>query len=67
MTVVAVELFKHNLDAYNAAKAMLAETGKAFIVHPTGTGKSFIRFKLAEDNPEKRVLWLTPSEYIVKT
>ena len=43
---MAVELFKHNLDAYNAAKAMLDETGKAFIVHPTGTGKSFIGLSL---------------------
>ena len=58
---MAVELHRHNLDAYNAAKAMLAETGKAFIVHPTGTGKSFIGFRLAGDNPDRRVLWLTPS------
>ena len=64
---MAVELYKHNLDAYNAAKAMLAETGKAAVIHPTGTGKSFIGFRLAEDNPDKRILWLTPSDYIVKT
>ena len=64
---MAVKLFEHNLEAYNAAKTMLDETGKAFIVHPTGTGKSFIGFRLAEDNPDKHILWLTPSEYIVKT
>lgn len=46
---------------------MLTETGKAAIIHPTGTGKSFIAFKLCEDNAEKRVLWLSPSEYIYKT
>lgn len=46
---------------------MLQETGKAAIIHPTGTGKSFIAFKLCEDNPNKRVLWLSPSEYIFKT
>ena len=46
---------------------MLAARGKAAVVHPTGTGKSFIAFKLAEDNPSSRVLWLSPSEYIFRT
>ena len=46
---------------------MLASRGKAAVVHPTGTGKSFIAFKLAEDNPSSRVLWLSPSEYIFRT
>ena len=64
---MAIELFEHNLKAYSAAVAMLSSTGKAAIIHPTGTGKSFIGFKLCEDNPEKTVLWLSPSEYIFKT
>lgn len=64
---MSVKLFEHNLEAYNAAVTMLDEKGKAVIVHPTGTGKSFIGFRLAEDNLGKRVLWLTPSDYIVKT
>ena len=62
-----IKLFEHNRIAYNAAVAMLASTGKAAIIHPTGTGKSFIGFKLCEDNPEKTILWLSPSEYIFKT
>ena len=62
---MAIELYKHNLDAYNAAVLMLEKNGRAAIVHPTGTGKSFIGFKLAEEHPNARVLWLTPSEYIV--
>ena len=64
---MAVELFEHNRIAYESACTMLAETGKAAVIHPTGTGKSFIGFKLCEDNPEKAVLWLSPSEYIFKT
>ena len=64
---MAVSLFPHNQSAYESARAMLAETGKAAVVHPTGTGKSFIAFKLCEDNPGKRVCWLSPSEYIFKT
>ena len=62
-----IELFEHNRIAYESAVSMLAETGKAAVVHPTGTGKSFIGFKLCEDNPNKKVLWLAPSEYIFKT
>lgn len=64
---VAISLYKHNLDACNAVTAMLSQTGKAAVVHPTGTGKSFIGFKLCEDNADKRILWLSPSEYIFKT
>ena len=50
-----IKLFEHNRIAYNAAVAMLKDTGKAAIIHPTGTGKSFIGFKLCEDNPQKTV------------
>jgi len=64
---VSIELFQHNQDAYAAALDMLRETRKAAIIHPTGTGKSFIAFKLCEDHPEKTVCWLSPSEYIFKT
>ena len=64
---MAIKLFEHNLEAYNAAVRMLDTTGKTAVIHPTGTGKSFIGFKLAEDNPDKHIIWLTPSEYIVKT
>lgn len=46
---------------------MLKETGKAAIIHPTGTGKSFIGFKLCEQYPDKRICWLGPSSYIFKT
>ena len=64
---MAVSLFPHNQTAYDAAVAMLSETGKAAIVHPTGTGKSFIAFKLCEENSNKCICWLSPSEYIFKT
>ena len=64
---VALCLFEHNEKAYHAAVRMMEQYGKAAIVHPTGTGKSYIAFKLIEDNPEKVVIWLSPSEYIFKT
>ena len=46
---------------------MMAETGKAAIIHPTGTGKSLIAFKLAMEHPQASVYWLAPSSYIYHT
>ena len=42
---MAIALFEHNTSAYKAVLSMLDETGKVCVVHPTGTGKSFIAFK----------------------
>lgn len=64
---MSIQLYEHNQTAYDAAIAMLRETGRAAVVHPTGTGKSFIGFKLCEDFPKQTICWLSPSEYIFKT
>ena len=64
---MGIRLFEHNQAAYDAAVSMLSESGKAAVIHPTGTGKSFIGFKLCEDNPDKAVCWLSPSAYIFQT
>lgn len=62
-----LNLFEHNRIAYENAVHMMEETGKAAVIHPTGTGKSFVAFKLAMDHPDCRILWLAPSEYIFRT
>lgn len=64
---VSINLYEHNETAYKAVVSMLGKCGKAAVIHPTGTGKSFIAFKLCEDNPDKSICWLSPSEYIFKT
>lgn len=64
---MVLHLFEHNARAYQAVAAMLEQYGKAAVVHPTGTGKSYIAFKLIEDHPDAAYLWLSPSEYIFKT
>ena len=64
---MSIYLFKHNQEAYEAVTAMLERDGMAAVIHPTGTGKSLIAFKLAEENPSKHFLWLSPSEYIYQT
>ncbi len=62
-----VQLFEHNRQAYESAVSLLSEWGRAAVIHPTGTGKSFIAFRLCQDNPGKRILWLSPSERIFQT
>lgn len=65
--VPGIWLYAHNEKAYRAAAAMLKQQGKAAVIHPTGTGKSFLGFRLAKEHPEKRVVWLSPSAYIFRT
>ena len=62
-----IKLFEHNRIAYEAAIKQIAYAGKACVIHPTGTGKSFIAFKWVEDNPDGRFVWLSPSENIYNT
>ncbi len=59
-------LFDHNQKAYQATVSMMEETGKAAVIHPTGTGKSFIGFQLCADHKKERICWLSPSEYIYR-
>lgn len=62
-----INLYEHNKNAYENALALLQSEKKAAVIHPTGTGKSFIAFRLCEDNPGKTVCWLSPSEHIFNT
>lgn len=64
---MGVDLYAHNRQAYSAVCQMLATSDRAAVIHPTGTGKSFISFKLIEDHPDAFFLWLSPSEYIFRS
>ncbi len=64
---MAVQLFSHNRQAYDVVTAMLEKSSKAAVIHPTGTGKSFIAFKWIEERADERFVWISPSEYIYKT
>lgn len=64
---MAICLYEHNQSAYMAVQAMLSREGKAAVIHPTGTGKSFIGFKLCEERPDQKICWLSPSKYIFAT
>ena len=36
-----IRLYEHNRTAYASAAEMMEAAGKAAVVHPTGTGKSY--------------------------
>ena len=59
-----ISLFYHNETTYEAAEEMLAETDKAAIMYPTGTGKSFIGFRLCGTHADASVCRLSPSSCI---
>lgn len=63
---MGIQLYKHNMDAYRNVLRVLNEEGKACVIHPTGTGKSYIAFKLIEDHPFHRFVWFGPSDYIYR-
>lgn len=64
---IDLELFSHNQKAYEAAGHLMEKVGKAAVIHPTGTGKSFLAFKLALEHSNAKIIWLSPSEYIYQT
>ena len=64
---MAITLFRHNQEAYRAVRTLLEKENRAAVVHPTGTGKSMVAFYLIQQQTQWRFLWLSPSEYIVRT
>ncbi len=54
-----IELYKHNEIAYEKTKEMFKETDRCAIIHPTGTGKSYIALKWLFDNKDKKAIYVT--------
>lgn len=50
---------------YKDVEEKFKDSNKVALIRPTGTGKQFIGLKMAEDNKEKRVLYLAPSTSIL--
>lgn len=44
---MGIKLFEYNQTAYKAALNLMKQNGKAAVIHPTGTGKSFIGLNCA--------------------
>ena len=57
------QLFPHNVEAYGKITAELEKSQRTCIIHPTGTGKSFLIAAVSE--AYKNVLILGPNVYVL--
>lgn len=60
-------LYKHNQKSYQKVKnAFDSGENVVGIIHATGTGKSFNALQLAYDNPDKKIIYVTPYNSIIE-
>ena len=62
---MSVRLEPHNVEAYKQVRKIHEEENRAVVIHPTGTGKSYIGLKLIEDNEGKKFIYLAPTKSIL--
>ena len=55
---------RYQVEIYEAIKQATAQRNRAAIIMPPGTGKTIEALKLIEDNPDKSVMYLSPSPKI---
>ena len=54
-----MDLLPHNKAAYEAVLEALKTSSRTCVIHPTGTGKSFIAMAYVEAHPDERILFIT--------
>ncbi len=62
---MALELYKHNSYAYEQIEERLKTSNRTCVIHPTGSGKSFIAIKWLYENRNKKCLFLTSQRPII--
>lgn len=62
---MGITLFDHNKIAYEKVNKMFETKNKCCVIHPTGTGKSYIALKWLLDNRDKKCLLITPHLSII--
>ena len=63
---MGVELiYKHQQKTYELMKEALEKSGRAAYVFPVGCGKSFPVLKYMEENPDKKILFVSPNLGII--
>lgn len=62
-----IQLKPHNQHTYNKIKEAFEDTNMVGVVQATGTGKSYIIAKVIENMNFKKVLFLSPSLYIINS
>ena len=64
---MSIKLRKHNEETYGKIQEGFKRSKKVAVIHPTGTGKSFLALKLLEDNRDKKAIYIAPSNAILHT
>ena len=54
-----MDLLPHNKKAYDAVIDAFQSSHYTCVIHPTGSGKSYIALQLIEDHPEATILYVT--------
>lgn len=54
-----LDLHEHNRIAYEKVKEAFLTQDRCCVIHPTGTGKSFICYALIADHSDKNILYVT--------
>ena len=62
---MGIELKSHNEPVYEKMKEGYKTSNMLAVVHPTGTGKSYLGLKLIEDNKDKKAVYVAPSNSIL--
>lgn len=62
---MGINLYNHNQIAYDKVIEQFKSTNKTCIIHPTGTGKSFVSLQFLFDNKDKKCLFMCPT-YTIK-
>lgn len=62
---MGIELYEHNKKAYDKTIKMLEDRKKCCVIHPTGTGKSYIALKWLNENKNRKSLIVTSSLSII--
>lgn len=60
-----MELKPHQQKAVDNANEVFAEDNRAIIVHPTGTGKTYIALEMFMQNKDKKMVFVAPSKAII--
>ena len=61
---MSLNLQEHQQEAYDNALKLFENGRYAAVIFPTGCGKSFVTLKLIQDNIDKKILFLSPTQAI---
>lgn len=60
-----MELKPHQQKALDNVNEIFAQDNKAIVVHPTGTGKTYIALEMFSQNKDKKLVFVSPSSAII--